>query len=149
MARPAEYENLLRVGALKEAARSDDSINQFLQCAQEMLAASQANIGIAPTFTLAYEGMFNVVMAVLEFYGARPGDTGGHRATAIARVAADLGLASAKQSVLTRLHDVRNRVTYRKPLPPVTKADANAMQSILNDMPSAANTLLGSHKGTT
>lgn len=100
--------------------------------------------GTSPTFLLAYEGMFNVVMAVMEFYEVRPGDGGGHRATAIARVAADLGLAPAKQSALTRLHDARNRVTYRKPIPPVTKADADAMQSILDDMLAAARTLIGS-----
>ncbi len=94
-------------------------------------------------FALAYEGMFSVVMAVLESYDVRPGDGGGHRTTAIARVAADLRLDTAKQSVLYRLHDVRNRVTYRTPIPPITAADAIAMQTILDDMLTAARTLIG------
>jgi hypothetical protein len=87
--------------------------------------------------------MFNIVMAVLEFHEVRPGDTGGHRVTAIQRVAADLRLDAGKQSVLARLHDVRNRVTYRQPLPPITKADADAMQMLLADMLPAARALIG------
>lgn len=87
--------------------------------------------------------MFSVVMAVLEFHGVRPGDGGGHRATAIARVATDLKLEPARQSALTRLHDARNRVTYRTPIPPITKTDADAMQRILQDMLAAAKALTG------
>ncbi len=82
-------------------------------------------------------------MAVLEFYEVRPGDTGGHRVTAIKRVAVDLGLDVPKQSVLSRLHDLRNRVTYKAPLPPITKADADAMQTILEEVLPAAKALLG------
>ena len=144
MTRPAEYENLLKLGSFKEAASSTESIEQFMRNAQELAAAAKTGLGASPQFLLAYEGMFNVVMAVLEFHEVRPGDASGHRATAIGRVAADLGLAPAKRSVLIRLHDVRNRVTYRKPIPPVTKSDAEAMLSILNDMLSAAQTLIGS-----
>jgi hypothetical protein len=98
VARPAEYDNLLKVGSFKEAASSKESIEQFLQTAQELLAASKTGLGPAPRFLLAYEGMFNVVMAVLEFYEVRPGDASGHRATAIGRVAADLGLQPAKRA---------------------------------------------------
>lgn len=65
----------------------------------------------------------------LEFYEVRPGDIGGHRVTAIKRVAADLRLDPAKQSALGRLHDIRNRVTYRAPIPPISKSDENAMQA--------------------
>jgi hypothetical protein len=63
--------------------------------------------------------------------------------TAIKRVAVDLNLNVAQQSVLSRLHDVRNRVTYRQPLPPVTKADADALQAILAQMLPAAKKLIG------
>lgn len=74
------------------------------------------------------------IEAVLEHHGTRPGDGAGHRAIAIKRVAADLGLAPAEQSVLGRLHDIRNRLTYRQSLPPITRADADAMQVILDKM---------------
>jgi hypothetical protein len=87
--------------------------------------------------------MFNVVMAVLEFHEVRPGDAGGHRVTAVKRVAADLNLSVAKQSVLGRLHDVRNRVTYRAPLPPITRADADALRALLEEMLPAAKALTG------
>ncbi|WP_305825625.1 hypothetical protein [Massilia brevitalea] len=142
MVRPVEYDNLLANGTFKPAAVSKASIDQFMRSAEEMSTASKATASAAPRFTLAYEGMFNVVMAVLEFRGARPGDSPGHRATAIQRVAADLGLDWTKQSVLTRLHDSRNRVTYRQSVPPVTKADADAMYSVLHEMLTAATALI-------
>ncbi len=143
MARPAEYENLLKTGSFKEAVASRDSIAQFMRTAEEMQVGAKAPMPDSARFFLAYEGMFNVVMAVLEFHEVRPGDGGGHRTTAIGRVAADLKLEPAKQSVLARLHDVRNRVTYRRPIPPITRADADALQTVLDDMLRAARTLIG------
>lgn len=142
MVRPVEYENLLRTGAFKEAVASRVSIAQFLRTAEEMQAGAKAPMPDSARFFLAYEGMFNVVMAVLEYFEVRPGDGGGHRTTAIGRVASDLKLASAKQSVLTRLHDVRNRVTYRRPIPPIAKTEADALQTILDEMLVAARALV-------
>lgn len=142
MARPAEYDNLLRTGSFKEAVASKDSIAQFLRNADEMLEGAKSRLPDSATFLLSYEGMFNVVMAVLEFHGVRPGDGSGHRTTAIQRVAVDLKLDAARQSALARLHDVRNRVTYRRPLPPLTKADANAMRAVLEEMLAAARKII-------
>ncbi|RTL40972.1 MAG: hypothetical protein EKK53_14740 [Burkholderiales bacterium] len=142
MPRPAEYDALLRIGSFKPAAASPASIAQFMRTAQDMLTATAAPMPDSARFLLAYEGMFNVVMAVLEFHEVRPGDAGGHRATAIQRVAADLQLNAAQQSVLARLHDMRNRVTYRAPLPPISKADADAMQAVLQALLPAARALI-------
>lgn len=142
MPRPPEYDALLKIGSLKEAVSSKDSLAQFLQTADEMAVAARSPMPNSARFLLAYEGMFSVVMAVLEFYEVRPGDAGGHRATAIQRVAADLKLDAAKQSVVARLHDVRNRVTYRAPLPPITKADADALLAILQEMLAAARSMI-------
>ena len=142
MTRPAEYDNLVKIGQLKDADSSADSIAQFVQMAQDMLADTQANARTSTKFYLAYEGMFNVVMAVLESYGTRPGDGAGHRATAIGRVGVDLGLDDGEQSTLRRLHDLRNRVTYRKPIPPATKADSAAMENLLTKMLPAALALM-------
>jgi hypothetical protein len=143
MPRPTEYEALLKIGSFKAAVSSPPAIAQFLQTAQDMLDATGARMPDSAKFLLAYEGMFSVVMAVLEFHEVRPGDSGGHRATAIQRVAADLRLDVAQQSVLARLHDMRNRVTYRAPLPPITRADADAMQAVLRALLPAARTLIG------
>lgn len=142
MPRPAEYDGLLKIGSFKPAASSPTSIAQFLRTAQDMLGATAAPVPDSARFLLAYEGMFNVVMAVLEFHEVRPGEGGGHRATAIQRVAADLALSAAQQSVLARLHDMRNRVTYRAPLPPINKADADAMQAVLQALLPAALALI-------
>lgn len=143
MPRPAEYDNLIERGALKNAASTPESVAQFMRTASQMQAAALPQLPAAVRFTLAYEGMFNVVMAVLEHRGARPGDGAGHRATALQRVAADLQLEPAHLSALTRLHDTRNRVTYRMAIPPITKADAEAMQTILDRMLDAATRLTG------
>jgi hypothetical protein len=143
VARRPEYESLLRIGAFKDAVSSTDSIARFLGTAEDMLVGAKASIPDSARFALAYEGTFCVVMAVLEFHEVRPGDGAGHRTTAIQRVAADLRLDATKQSALSRLHDVRNRVTYRQPLPPITKADADAMRVILEDMLPAARVLVG------
>jgi hypothetical protein len=143
VARPVEYDNLIRTGSLKDAVSTKESIEQFIRAAEQMSTAAKAEMPEAPRFTLGYEGMFNIVMAVLEFYATRPGDGGSHRATAIQRVAVDLKLDAGYSSTLMRLHDTRNRVTYRKPIPPVTKADANAMLNILESMLPAARTLVG------
>ena len=101
--------------------------------------------GLASGLRLLYLIFTNTLAAIIIGLGVvnllRPGEGGGHRSTAIGRVAADLALSPAKQSTLTRLHDIRNRVTYRAPLPPITKADADAMQAILNDMLAAARIL--------
>ena len=97
-----------------------------MQNAQELQDASKGSLGASPQFLLAYEGMFNVVMAVLEFYEVRPGDAGGHRATAIGRVAADLALPPAKQGLLQRdqllwpgVHQHRQGGPRRTPAPPL------------------------------
>lgn len=142
MARPPEYEGLLKIGSFKEAASDKNSVAQFLRTADDMAAAAAGPMPDSARFHLAYEGMFNTIMAVLEHYGVRPGDSGGHRVTAIQRVAGDLRLSAVKQSALGRLHDLRNRVTYRASIPPITKADADAMQSILADMLPAAKALI-------
>ena len=143
MARPVEYDNLVRTGSLKAADSTRESIAQFLETAEQMLAAACLDLPDSPRFALSYEGMFHVVMAVLEHHETRPGDGGSHRAIAIQRVAVDLGLEPSSISVLNRLHDTRNRVTYRRPIPPISRTDADAMQRLLERMLPAAKRLLG------
>ena len=146
MAPPVEYEKLLEIGVVTEVRPSSGSINQFVQNAQEFAASAKVGLEVAPRFTLAYEGTLDVAMAVLEFLGVRPGDTGRCQAMAVNRVAADLGLNVAKQNALTRLLEERDRVTYRQPIPPLTAADADVMQDILNEMLAVAMALIGSHE---
>ena len=142
MPRPAEYDNLLQRGLLKAAVAQPASVEQFMRTASDLARAAEHPMVDSARFTLAYEAMFNVVMAVLEFHEVRPGDSPGHRVTALQRVAADLNLDAARQSALARLHDVRNRVTYRAPIPPVTAADVAALQAIVAQMLPAAKQLL-------
>lgn len=142
MERPIEYDNLVKNGTFKDAVKDPASIKQFMTSAGEFAASIKDELPPAPRFSLAYEGMFLIVMAVMEHYGARPGDGSGHRATAIGRVAADLELDSTMLSTLLRSHDNRNRITYKSSIPPVTKAQADAMVKILDTMLAKAMTLL-------
>lgn len=52
MARPAEYENLLKTGSFKEAVASRDSIAQFMRTAEEMQAGAKAPMPDSARFFL-------------------------------------------------------------------------------------------------
>jgi len=146
MERPIEYDNLVTKGSFKDAVRDPASIKQFMASAEDFAASIKPELPPTPRFTLAYEGMFLVVMAVMEHYGTRPGEGSGHRSTAIGRVAGDLKLDSAMLSTLLRSHDNRNRITYKSSIPPVTKSQADAMVKIFDTMLTRAKTLLAAEE---
>ncbi len=77
MARPTEYDNLLKIGQLKEPESSQDSIQPVRANRAGHARRRPTNARTSTKCYLAYEGMFNIVMAALEFYGARPGDGAG------------------------------------------------------------------------
>lgn len=68
MPRPPECDALIKLGSFKSAITNTGSIRQFLQSAEEMVAATEHPMADSARFLLAYEGMFSVVMAVLEFH---------------------------------------------------------------------------------
>ncbi len=90
---------------------------------------------------MACEGYFQVVQAVLEFYEVRTKDAG--RNLAIQRVSASLGVSAPEFAFITKAHERRNGTSYVSPFPPVSKAEAATMLSILaKDLP-VARTLTG------
>lgn len=136
------YQNMVEKGLLKQAVRNQLSINQYLSAASDMLAdANTQGISTHGSYILAYEGIFSVVMATLEHYGARPGDNDGHRVTAIQRVAGDYGLNPEEFSSLSRIHTDRNRAIYKTPLPPINREQANLAIRLLSMMLPAAKNL--------
>lgn len=143
MTRPVAYDNLIAKGSLKPAIGNAQSIQQYLRIANDMLsAAMSAPISPHAQYILAYEGIFSVVMAVLEQYETRPGDGDGHRIIAIQRVAADLNVNPDEFSAITRIHAERNRAVYRASIPPISKAQAEAAIHILEHMCAMAGKLL-------
>lgn len=92
-------------------------------------------------FTLAYEGYFQVVQAVLEFYEVRTKEAG--RNLAIQRVSSSLGMESVEFAFVTRAHERRNGTSYTSPFPPVSKAEAATMLNILIKYLPVAHRLTG------
>lgn len=143
MQRPVEYENLIKTRALEPVNPTPGAMAGFLQNAADYLATAEA---LDPSrhlqlFTMAYEGYFQVVQAVLEAYEVRTKDAG--RNLAIQRVSASLGVSTAEFTFITKAHERRNGTSYLSPFPPVSKAEAQTMQAILRKYLPVAYSLLG------
>lgn len=91
--------------------------------------------------TLAYEGYFSIVQAVLEHHQVPTREAG--RSLAIQRVAQDLQLSIGEFAIITKAHERRNHTSYTSPFPPLSKAEAASMLAILRKSLSAARAHLG------
>ncbi|MBS0452889.1 MAG: hypothetical protein JSS14_16465 [Proteobacteria bacterium] len=131
MARPPEYENLIKTKAFEEVRPTPGAIAGHLQNARDYLAAAAQLDAKMPmqAFTMAYEGFFQVVQAVLEFHQVRTKEAG--RNLAIQRVCVDLQLSAPEFQIVSRAHARRNATSYQSPFPPVSRAEADALAAIL------------------
>ncbi len=131
MQRPAEYQNLIKTGALEEVSRTPGALAQYLANAQNYLTgANQIDATLSmQRFTSAYEGYFQLVQAVQEFYGVRAKAAG--RNLVIQRVSSDLNMTPPEMALIIKAHTRRNETTYHSPFPPVSKAEADALVGIL------------------
>ncbi|EKD98440.1 MAG: hypothetical protein ACD_23C00430G0001, partial [uncultured bacterium] len=76
MQRPVEYDNLIKTKAFEATAPTPGALAGFLRNAADYKTSAEA---LDPArhlqiFTLAYEGYFQIVQAVLEFYEVRTKD---------------------------------------------------------------------------
>ena len=143
MRRPAEYENLIKAKAFEAVAPTPGAIAGFLRNAADYKATAEE---LDPSrhmqvFTLAYEGYFQIVQAVLERYEVRTKDAG--RNLAIQRVSTSLGVNTQEFAFITKAHERRNGTSYVSPFPPVSKAEAATMLAILAKYLPVAQTLTG------
>jgi hypothetical protein len=143
MSRPVEYENLIKTKAFEAVAPTPGAIGGFLRNAADYRATakeldSDRHLQI---FTMAYEGYFQVVQAVLEFYEVRTKDAG--RNLAIQRVSTSLGVTAQEFAFITKAHERRNGTSYLSPFPPVSKAEAVTMVDILSKYLPVAHALTG------
>lgn len=128
MSRPPEYENLIKLNVFAAQPETPGATAALLKNAKEYLAVAQnmdASTHPMQVFSMAYEGFFQVVQAVLEFHTVRVKDSG--RDAAIQRVCADLVMSSSEQRLMTKAHERRNSTAYMSPFPPVSKAEAEAL----------------------
>jgi hypothetical protein len=143
MSRPTEYDNLIKTKALEAVASTPGAIAGFLRNAADYRVTAE---GLDPerhmqVFTLAYEGYFQVVQAILEFYQVRTKEAG--RNLAIQRVSTSLGVSPQEFAFITKAHERRNGTCYVSPFPPVSKAEAVTMLAILTKYLPVAHTLTG------
>ena len=130
MQRPVEYQNLIKTGALEEVAQTPGALALYLTNAQNYLAsANQIDAALSmQRFTSAYEGYFQLVQAVQEYYGVRAKTAG--RNLVIQRVGSDLKMTPPEMALIIKVHSRRNETTYQSPFPPVSKAEAQALVGI-------------------
>lgn len=131
MQRPIEYQNLIKTNALEEVASTPGALQLYLTNARNYLnSAKQIDQKLSmQVFTCAYEGYFQLVQAVLEFYQVRSKDAG--RNLVIQRVSSDLKVSAVEFSLINKAHARRNATSYQSPFPPVSKGEADALVAIL------------------
>ena len=111
----SRYENLVARSLLKAAAKNADSIDQYVKTASELLLdARRPSNSPHGRNLMAYEGLFSLAMAVLEYHGTRPGEGDGHRISALQRFAADLGFTPGQVKTLTDAHGAMPAPTVRR-----------------------------------
>jgi len=131
MTRPVEYDNLIKNRAFEAVQPTAGAVAGYLKNAQDYLdVAKGLDAGrTLQVFTMAYEGYFAIVQAVLEHHEVRTKDAG--RNLAIQRVSQDLQLSAGEFAAVSRAHERRNNTSYVSPFPPVSKAEASVMVAIL------------------
>ncbi len=131
MQRPIEYQNLLRTHALEEVAQTPGALALYLTNAQNYLTgAKQIDQKLSmQRFTSAYEGYFQLVQAVQEYYGVRAKGAG--RNLVIQRVSGDLKMSTSEMALIIKAHTRRYETSYHSPFPPVSQAEADALVGIL------------------
>ncbi|MFP6561359.1 hypothetical protein WJ542_24090 [Paraburkholderia sp. B3] len=133
MNRPPEYENLIKRNVFVAQPAMPGAVQPNLGNAAEFLEAAQQLVDTReiylPAFFAAYEGLFQMVQAILEFYEVRIKDAG--RNAAIQRVCADLKMSNAEFALVSKAHGRRNNTSCISPFPPISRAEAQALIAIL------------------
>lgn len=142
MTRPVEYENLIQTEYFKDQPGDKKNVQQYLAVASDFVEDAENASHFSTRYTMAYEGFFQVVQSILEFFNVRTTDKKGHRVIAIQRVCADLKMSPGEQALVTQAHTRRNDSIYRSPFPPVSDKEATAMLKIAKDALSKAKTLV-------
>jgi hypothetical protein len=144
--RPANFDNLMRVGSLMEGIYSKEDVAQYVVNAEHMLAdAELPGISVHGSFTLAYEGLHCLAVAILNYYRVRAVEGRGHRTTALQLLPSCLSLKEAVPGadiIVTRAHERRNNTTYNRPVPPIPAGDARALVALLKAAVPKAKALL-------
>ncbi|MCA8093207.1 hypothetical protein LGM65_20335 [Burkholderia anthina] len=137
MQRPTEYENLIKTKAFDAVAPTPGAIAGFLRNADDYKATADEPASI-------YLGLRRLLPGGTGRPGVLRGENQGcRRNLAIQRVSASLGVSAPEFAFITKAHERRNGTSYVSPFPPVSKAEAATMLSILAKYLPVARTLTG------
>lgn len=138
--RPDELTNLIKAGALKEADRDRDELDQYIAVATASLKdARNASSSANSRYTLAYEGLHTLAIATLVHFGVRPGDQPGHRTVAFQKFCDIQDMDLGTRKIVMDAHQRRNGAIYRSALPPLTHKEAETVIAVLEvALPKAA-----------
>ncbi len=135
--RPPQIENLLKLSRplLKEAERDEDKIRRFIERARaSQKDAENRDISAYSRFTIAYEAIHSLAIAMLTHFSVRTDAAEGHRQTALQILLEVTDLKNkiaGSYKTLMDAHKQRNRLSYDDPDPSPTAAEADAMLALL------------------
>lgn len=135
----SNFENLIKVGLLKEHSAQRDEIKTHMITAEERLKdAAIASISKTGKFLSLYDASHALCMAATKMYGYRPGDDKGHRQGLFSIIDQVVPAAINSKTTLEMAHRTRNQMEYdgRPPefedtqLEAMTAATKNLMEEL-------------------
>lgn len=126
--------NLIRVGTLKQGARDETLIRQYLANAEQLRVDAKKPEAALSRFLLAYEALHALAMAFLTDHSVRTAGEG-HRSAALQLSIGELTKDSSLSGTVTamiQIHNARNNTTYFQPIPPVSEQLADATLKLLD-----------------
>jgi hypothetical protein len=124
----SNFENLIKVGLLKEHIAKRDEIETHMITAQERLQdALLPNISKTGKFIGLYDASHALCMAATKMHGYRPGDDKGHRQGLFSIIDQVLPAASKDKATLEVAHRVRNLMEYDGKPPELQNSQLEAL----------------------
>ncbi len=138
MTRPAQADNLVKIGMLHEEAHSSEELVACLQLAADHLAVAR-NEAFTTTvrYLNAYDAVFQIATAGLRALDLRPSQKAGARAQSIQSLAWTLNVDASLMPVLIQANQTRGTMAYgRSERPTIGKRELAALLA-------ATQTILG------
>jgi hypothetical protein len=116
----ANIQDMIAANVLEPAERDDRSIREWLRVAGAYFRDSlNVSLSRQTRFIAAYEGIYTVAVAVLNYYGTRPTEGEVNRMLAIQTAFAEIGVNSAR--AIANIHKMHSDSTSRGALPPISE----------------------------
>lgn len=115
MTRPAQADNLVKIGMLHEEAHSSEELVSCLQLAADHLAvASNEAFTTTVRYLNAYDAVFQIATAGLRALNLRPSQKAGARAQSIQSLVWTLNVDASVMPVLIQANQTRAAMAYSR-----------------------------------